>query len=135
MEKEKTEKTEMRKRGRPRFEDDHFKAFMMPPIRSQYSSMGERTLQNKYYESIVICCLIEMEREGEETRPFWDISRKKQFAPSLVYEIGRMENEDIIKATIRKLQKEMKEHPGITIEKWRKDLRDYRKTLKAEGII
>lgn len=129
MEKEK------RKRGRPRFEDDHFKAFMMSPIRSLYSSMGERTLQNKYYESIVICCLLEMEKEGEETRPFWDISRKKQFAPSLVYEIGRMENEDVIKATIRQLIKEMKEQPGRAIAEWRKDLRDYRKTLKAEGII
>ncbi len=123
----------MAKRGRPAFESDGLKEFMMKAIKNMCPSDCKRTLQNKYYESIVTSVLIKMEEAGEDVKLLWNREKPKIKGISLFYEIGRIEDEELIEAVLRQLIKEMRIYPDKTVKEWEADLRRYR--FKLKGII
>lgn len=128
--------TTKKKKGRPKFEDDNYRGFMLKAtVKSQFDS--RRTKQNSFYYAEAITTIFEMEKEGEDMEVF---TRRKNPTPkqkglSILYEIGRISDKEIMKSVICQLAKEMKENSQIKVKQWGEYVRAYRLKLKREGVF
>jgi len=126
----------VKKRGRPEFKTREEYSDIYKITESLYPELScKRSFQNRCYELKTIKILIRLtkEEEKEHLKTLYDFNPENtstyKLKSSLLTELGRFEDEELIFLAAKKIASEMKEFPNKTISEWRKDLRKFRLNL------
>ncbi|HNR64711.1 MAG TPA: hypothetical protein PKJ95_00285 [Atribacterota bacterium] len=126
----------MAKRGRPAFESDEDNFAAYKAVKTVYPELTtKRSFQNKCFELRAIQAIAEEKRDIFKV--LWNDKPDDRLTykppSSLLTELGRFENKELIIAIAEQLCNEMGELPNKPIAEWRRDLRQYRLNL-IKGI-